>query len=187
MGLTALNKPKEFISFLVRTSYCASSIFTPEVSSIVQTPMQEEEAAAGASECKELTPIEHLDIEKMLNDAWPKDKTLEQPETEQIAGEGIDDDGELDKQLELFNQINEENYDENILFKSRRLKVIEAKSPSTELKGIVEIAQLARADTEEEKTEITEESPGDTEVNLADDLPVSSTMDNVETASDFIK
>lgn len=94
---------------------------------------------AGASECQELTPIEHLDIAKLL--AWSVNG--------EAGEEGPKE--EHDKKLELFERINQETFDDNILFRSRRLKVVEAISPGVEQKGIVEIAQLARADSEEQE------------------------------------
>lgn len=104
-----------------------------------------EDEEAGTSECKELTPIEHLDIDKLLADAWPTsgDVTEECPSQTHM------------RKVQLFDQVNRETFDENILFRSRRLKVTEAKSPSSEdeQKGIVEIAQLARADTDERDME----------------------------------
>lgn len=89
------------------------------------------EDLTGASECQELPPIEHLDVQKLLQESFP----------------GPTSDEHL-KKLEVFNEINDESFDTKILFKSRRLKVQEALSPSDmgAGKGIVEIAQLAKAD-----------------------------------------
>lgn len=113
--------------------------------SLYETPMGSrsdedgEGALAGASECQELTPIEHLDIAKLLSWSVNGEAGEEGPREEH------------DKKLEVFERINQETFDDNILFRSRRLKVVEAMSPGVEQKGIVEIAQLARADSEEQE------------------------------------
>lgn len=147
-----------------------SSLYTPTVTSLYDPPLTDlsiaedtgrhgvndsdiTEGGGGASECKELTPIEHLEnIETLLSlstEEWRSKSTTTSA---------------VEKPRALFEQINHENYDENILFRSRRLKVVEAMSPGSEqpeAKGIVEIAQLARADTEkndeEEEVEVEEE------------------------------
>lgn len=160
-----------------------SSLYHPLVTSLYDPPLNDKSVSkesspesdcdlAGASECKELTPIEHLDIEKLLSETWPRDKTLNGDSHEEHL-EG--DEMESKRRPPLFEQINEETFDENILFRSRRLKVVEATSPTgcpTEGKGIVEIAQLARADTEEDQ----EEEIGDEETSErtegADVVPV---------------
>lgn len=144
-----------------------SSLYNPLVTSLYDPPLNDKSVSldsspesdcdlAGASECKELTPIEHLDIEKLLSEAWPRDKKLNGDSHEEHL-EG--DDMESKRRPPLFEQINEETFDENILFRSRRLKVVEATSPGcpTESKGIVEIAQLARADTEEDQEEVIDD------------------------------
>lgn len=87
-----------------------------------------------------------------------------------VPGEALEEgvQEEHDKKMQLFDRINEETFDENILFRSRRLKVIEATSPGVEQKGIVEIAQLARADTEEEEEDnLNIELPGEDPVPVA--------------------
>lgn len=142
-----------FISSSLVTS--ASSGFGAESASYRENSWTEERDLIDAAECKELSPIEHLDIDKLLNDEWPS----EGADQEDMNRSAVNVE-EHRKKIEVFDQINNENYDENILYRSRRLKVVEATSPSEENKGIVEIAQLARADEDNEAQEQAEAGPG---------------------------
>lgn len=142
-----------FISSSLVTS--ASSGFGAESTSYRENSWTEERDLIDAAECKELSPIEHLDIDKLLNDEWPS----EGADQEDMNRSAVNVE-EHRKKIEVFDQINNENYDENILYRSRRLKVVEATSPSEENKGIVEIAQLARADEDNEAQEQAEAGPG---------------------------
>lgn len=148
----AFESPSQIVpsynSPVTMSSIQSTSLYDPPAVHNQSEPDGEEDVAGGgdASECKELTPIEHLDIDRLLLDAWP---------TQEVSGEAGEEGPKEEhaKKMQLFDRINQETFDENILFRSRRLKVIEATSPSVEQKGIVEIAQLARADTEEDEDE----------------------------------
>lgn len=146
------------------------------------TSWSEDKELTDAAECKELSPIEHLDIDKLLKDGWSSEGANEQEEEEDVnmrAASAVNVE-EHCKKMMVFNQINNENYDENILYRSRRLKVVEATSPSETEKGIVEIAQLARADddvereTKEEPTEKSEEINDKQEQNEEEPSPGGS-------------
>ena len=126
---------------------------------------EEKDSERNASECKELPPIGEAppleEVERtLMGELWPGDEMKGEAQEEGPREE-------LNKKLETFNKINDETFDDNILFRSRRLKVVEAISPSDEgpSKGIVEIAQVARADTEEdeEKAGLDEETKSEQE------------------------
>lgn len=131
--------------FMNRSSTTNLQLDLRGLESIYEHPLTEYSAVVDitdASECQELPPIEHLDVKTLIQKDFP--------------GHSSD---EHSKRLEKFNEISGESFDDNILFKSRRLKVQEALSPSDirpRGSGIVEIAQLVRADDDKD-----EESEGE--------------------------
>lgn len=131
--------------FMARSSF-TNGLDLRGLTSVYESPLDENSGVdvTNASECQELPPIEHLDVEKLLQESFSG------PSTEEHL-----------RKLEKFNEINEETFDNKILFKSRRLRVQEALSPSDirpRGSGIVEIAQLVTADDEVEEKEMTKEA-----------------------------